>query len=512
MKENRKLDMVLVNPGAREQVYGKLSSSLSGIEPPLWCALIAGYIREKGYNVKIIDAEAENLSPKQTADKIADQNPILSCVIVLGSNPSASSTPKMTATGEILRELNKISPQIKTLLGGLHPSALPELTLIEEDADFICQGEGFYTIHQLLDLLHTNLYYNEKIEEYKIDGLWYKKDGRIISNPPAQLIKNLDELPFAAWDLLPMDKYRAHNWHCFNNIDDRGNYAIIYTSLGCPFNCTYCNIHAMYDGKPGIRFRSPEKVVEEIDLLVKNYKIKNLKIFDELFALREDRVINICNLIIEGNYDLNIWAYARADTINEKMIKKMRQAGINWLAYGFESASSEVRKGVSKKFNQDKIKKAVDMTHTAGIYIIGNFMFGLPNDNFATMQETLNMAKELNLEYVNFYSAMAYPGSQLYNDAIKNKIKLPEKWHGYSQYGLDTLPMSTKYLSGMDVLNFRDNAFQEYLSDLKYLKMIEEKFGKKVVQHIEEMLENKIRRIICHETFDILHKKINAKK
>lgn len=493
MKDNRKLDMILVNPGAMEQVYGKLGPSLSGIEPPLWCALIAGYIREKGYTVKIIDAEAEDLSPKQTADKIADQNPILIYIIVLGSNPSASSTPKMTAAGDILRELKKISPQIKTVLGGLHPSALPELTLKEEQTDFVCQGEGFNTIHQLMDLLYTNLYTDEKIEEYNIDGLWYRRNGKIISNSPAQLVK-LDDLPFGAWNLLPMDKYRAHNWHCFDNLDNRKNYGIIYTSLGCPYNCTYCNIHALYDGKPGIRFRSPEKVVEEIDLLVKNYKVKNLKIFDELFAIREDRVINICDLIIERNYDLNIWAYARVDTINKEMLKKMKRAGINWLAYGFESASGEIRKGVAKKFNQNKIKNAIDMTHAANIHIIGNFMFGLPDDSFETMRETLNMAKEFNLEYVNFYTAMAYPGSQLYNDAIRNKIKLPEKWHEYSQYGPNILPMSTKYLSGKDILNFRDNAFKEYFSNPKYLEMIKEKFGKDAVQHIEDMLKYDIRK------------------
>jgi radical SAM superfamily enzyme YgiQ (UPF0313 family) len=365
---------------------------------------------------------------------------------------------------------------------------------MEEDVDFICQGEGFHTISQLLDLLRVNLYNNKKIEEYRIGGLWYKKNGRIMSNPPAQLIKNLDELPFAAWDLLPMDKYRAHNWHCFNNIDDRGHYGIIYTSLGCPFNCTYCNIHTLYGGKPGIRYRSPEKVIEELDLLVKNYKIKNLKFFDELFALKEDRVIRICDLIIERDYDLNIWAYARADTINEKMLKKMKQAGINWLAYGFESASGEVRKGVSKKFGQNKIKKAVEMTHLAGINIIGNFMFGLPDDNIDTMRETLNMAKDLNLEYVNFYTAMAYPGSQLYEDALIKKIKLPEKWHGYSQYGEETLPLPTKYLSAVDVLRSRDNAFNEYFSNPMYLEMIKHKFGNKAVKHIEDMLKNKIRR------------------
>ena len=95
----RELDLLLINPGARKQVYGKLSSSLSGIEPPLWCGLIAGSIREKGYSVKIIDAEAENLSPEQTADMIAKHNPLLAAIIVLGSNPSAASTPKITAEG-----------------------------------------------------------------------------------------------------------------------------------------------------------------------------------------------------------------------------------------------------------------------------------------------------------------------------------------------------------------------------------------------------------------------------
>jgi radical SAM superfamily enzyme YgiQ (UPF0313 family) len=299
----RELDLLLINPGAREQVYGKLSSSLSGIEPPLWCGLIAGFIREKSYSVKIIDAEAENLSPEETARKIAELNPLLAGIIVLGSNPSAASTPKMTAAGETLMTLKKISPQIKTLLGGLHPSALPERTLMEEDVDFVCQGEGFYTIFQLIDLLKEE----EKPGDYKINGLWYKKESTVISNPPAPPVKNLDELPLAAWDLLPMDMYRAHNWHCFDNINDRGHYAVIYTSLGCPFKCNYCNIHALY-GKPGIRFRSPEKVIEEIDFLVKNYKIKNIKILDELFVLKEDRVMRICDLIIQRGYDLNMWA------------------------------------------------------------------------------------------------------------------------------------------------------------------------------------------------------------
>ena len=487
----QELDLLLVNPGGRGQVYGKLASSLSGIEPPLWCGLIAGFIREHGYSATIIDAEAENWSPEYTVEKITEYNPILAGIIVLGANPSASSTPKMTAVGEVLTALKKKAPHIKTILGGLHPSALPERTLREEDVDFVCQGEGFYTILQLLEVLKAG---NDECD-YKISGLWHIKDDRIISNPMPPLIRNLDELPFVAWDLLPMNEYRAHNWHCFDQIDQRQPYAVIYTSLGCPFNCSYCNIHALYNGKPGIRYRSPERVVEEIDFLVKNYKIKNLKVIDELFVLRKDRVMRICDLIIKDGHDLNMWAYARVDTVSEPMLKKMKQAGFNWLAFGIESANKKVRQDMSKRIAQEKIQKAVEMTHAAGIHIIGNFIFGLPEDDFETMRETLDMAKEFNFEYVNFYTAMAYPGSQLYLDALREGIKLPDEWHGYGQYSEETLPLPTKYLSAADVLRFRDNAFKEYYSsNPKYIEMIREKFDPKVVEHIEEMLKHGIPR------------------
>jgi len=482
-------DLLLINPGAQTQVYGKLGSSLSGIEPPLWAGLIAAFIRKHDYSVQIVDAEAENWGPGYTAEKIAEYNPLLADIIVLGANPSASSTPKMTAAGQVLTALKEKAPHINTILGGLHPSALPERTLREEDTDFVCQGEGFHTILRLLAVLKPG----KEPNDYQIPGLWYRRNGEVLSNPPPPLV-NPDELPLAAWDLLPMDKYRAHNWHCFDHIDQRQPYAVIYTSLGCPFNCNYCNIHALYNSKRGTRFRSPEKVVEEIDFLARNYKIRNIKFLDELFAITEDQVTRICELIIQGGYDLNIWAYARVDTVSEPMLRKMKQAGINWVAFGIESASKEVRKGVAKKMQQTTIRKAVEMTRAAGIYILGNFIFGLPDDNFETMQETLDMAKEFNFEYVNFYTAMAYPGSRLHEDAIKQGIKLPEEWHGYGQYSEETLPLPTKYLSAAEVLRFRDNAFKEYYNNPKYIEMIREKFGPKVVEHIKEMLNHEIRR------------------
>lgn len=483
-----KIDLLLIKPGKQGLVYGNLNNSLRAIEPPLWAGLLAGYIREQGFSVQIIDAEAENLSSENIAATIAEINPLLAGVVVSGTNPSAS-TMNMTGAAEILSSIKKAAPQVATIISGLHPSALPERTLLETDADFLCQGEGFFTFKGLLQKLRSE----NNVSDYNIEGLWYKRDGKIISNPRAPLVKNLDELPFLAWDLLPMEKYRAHNWHCFDNVEKRQPYAVIYTSLGCPFNCHFCCINSLF-GHSGIRHRSPKKVVEEIDLLVKKYNVRNIKIIDELFVSKESHVEDICDLIIEQGYDLNIWAYARIDTINENLVKKMKAAGINWLAFGIESATSKVREGVSKRFSQDKIKEAIEMARNAGIYVLGNFIFGLPDDDYETMQETLNMAMEFNFEYANLYSAMAYPGSKLYNDALAQNAKLPDSWHGYSQFGEECLPLPTKYLSASEVLRFRDEAFLKYHLNPKYLQMMEEKFGKETADYIRDMCKVKLVR------------------
>lgn len=490
-------DLLLINPSDKS-LYTNLDKERA-IEPPLWTAMIAGYIRDqnKNYSIKIIDANAENLSAIETVNRILDLDPILTGIVVMGSNPSVSSTPKMGIVRELLNELNG---RKKTFLCGLHPSALPEQTLIEEKTDFIVQGEGFVSILNLLYRLINNGNrdnikgtWHKYLQRKYVDRNMNRKCEYDYSFIGAEQLIGSNELPSPAWDLLPMEKYRAHNWHCFGL--QRQNYGIIYTSLGCPYNCTYCNIHSMYGKKTGIRFRSPEKVIQDIDILVNKYNIRNIKIWDELFTINEKRVIDICDKLIEKDYDpkLNIWAYARVDLVNKKMLHKMKKAGINWIALGIESASNIVREGMSKKFTNEKTIEAVNLIKETGMNIIGNFIFGLPNDYEKTMNETLELAKQLQCEYANFYISVAYPGSQLYKDEIKSGHKLPEKWDDYSQYSKNIVPSFNRYLTGKDIIEFRDKAFQEYFTNPDYLKMIKEKFGTDTVKQIEEMTKIKVR-------------------
>ena len=482
-----KIDILIIKPGSQKQIYGELSLfNLTAIEPPFWAALLAGYLRSLGYSVLIYDAEVEEWSYQETAKKIKEVNPVLAMISVSGSNPSAS-TMNVTGAGNILRHLREIAPEITTILHGLHPSALPERTLSEKAVDFVCQGEGFYTLPLLVDTVKN------KADNFQIEGLWFRKKKKICSNHRPPLFKNLDALPMPAWDLLPMKKYRAHNWHCLDDIHHRQPYGVIYTSLGCPFNCTFCCINAIF-GKPGIRYRSPQNVIDEIDYLVQNFGIRNIKIIDELFGMNESRVAEICDLISERQYDLNIWAYARVDTITPLMLNKMKQAGINWLAYGFESGSKKVLQGVRKSYETDQIADSVRKTYDEGINIIANFMFGLPDDDYLTMQETLSLALEINTEWANFYTTMAYPGSKLYDEALRKGWRLPETWNGYSQYAYETLPLPTNHLTAAEVLTYRDYAFEVYFRNPRYLHKISNSFGSAALQHIQEMTRHKLDR------------------
>ena len=277
----------------------------------------------------------------------------------------------------------------------------------------------------------------------------------------------------------------------------RGGYAVVSTSLGCPFSCSFCAISALFQQKK-IRYRSADSVIAEIDYLVKNYGIRYIKIIDECFVLNKNHVNAICDKLIERNYDLNIWAYARIDTVDETILKKLAKAKIKWLAYGIESANDKSLKDVKKgQYNADKVKQVIKMTRDAGINVIANYMFGLPEDDYESMQQTLNLARDLNCEWVNFYCTMAYPGSKLYFDCVKNNIPLPETWLGYSQYSYECCPLPTKYLSGKEVLKFRDEAFQNYFKDNeRYFSMILEKFGEEAVKNIRAMLHKKLRRKI----------------
>lgn len=492
MTDQQPLDLLLITPGGRDAIYQELGEELTAVEPPLWAGLIATYCRLKEHHVAIIDSEAERWGPETVAQKVAELKPRLVGMIVYGHQPSAS-TQMMTAAGPACRAIKDAAPAVPVIIVGGHVAALPERTLREEAVDFACTGEGPVTVETLLRVLAA-----ETPDLSEVPGIVYWQDREVKRTPSAPLIEDLDrDLPGSSWDLLPMDRYRAHNWQCFGDLGSRKPYASIYTTLGCPYKCSFCCINAPF-GKNGYRFRSPEAVLREIDVLIETYGVRTFKIVDEMFVLNEKHVTAICQGLIPRNEalggTLNLWAYARVDTVKPAMLEMLRRAGFRWLALGIESGSKHVRDGAKKALKNEDIVGIVRAIQEAGINVIGNYIFGLPDDDAHSMRETLDLAKELNCEFANFYSAMAYPGSPLYNTVVEKGWELPDAWSGFSQHSYDCKPLATEKAGAAEVLAFRDAAFTEYFTDPRYLKMVDQRFGGSTSTHIRQMTRHTLRR------------------
>jgi anaerobic magnesium-protoporphyrin IX monomethyl ester cyclase len=494
----RKVDLVLINPGSRTRVYQALGQSLSAIEPPIWAGLMATYVRRRGFGVEVLDAEALDLAPEDVAKQVSVMAPRLAAVVVYGHQPSAS-TQVMPAARAVCAALKAAAPETKVLLLGGHVAALPQRTLEEEPADFVAGGEGLQT---LVDLCAALASPSPNLSQ--VHDLWYRDAGAVHFTKPAPLLRDLDgQTPEIAWDLLPMPRYRAHNWHTLG-YPSRQPYAAIYTTLGCPHRCSFCCIQAPFksgEAAAGLnpaansyRLWDPRLVVDQLELLHRDYGVTHVKFADEMFVLNPRHADAICTGIIERKLNLNIWAYARVDSVRDGMLPKLKAAGFNWLAFGIEAANPRVRDDVQKGFDQDDIRATLAKVAAAGIHVIGNFIFGLPEDDLATMQETLDLALELNCEFANFYCTMAYPGSALYQAAVREGWPLPETWGGYSQHAVDCLPLPTRHVSAGEVLAFRDAAFQTYYTNPAYLAKVQRLFGAEAVTHIRQMTAHKLER------------------
>ena len=493
----RQLDVLFVHTNASKKIYQDLSESHSAIEPPIWAALLANHVRSRGFGAAILDCEAERYTEKESVDSIVDIGAKLVCFVVYGQQPSAS-TQNMSGAISACKLLKEVGPAIKTLFVGGHVAALPRESLTDEASiDMICLNEGAYTISNLLNVQDLN----DVNELKKVNGLGFRgSDGEIILNTPQIVIPKsqlVQDLPGMAWDLLPdINKYRTAGWHSWSNDSEKQPFGALYTSLGCPYKCSFCmiNIIARNDNSPDItsqdsnsfRWWPADYIIKEFDQMA-SMGIKNVKIADELFVLNPRHFLAICDLLIERDYGFNIWCYARIDTCKPKYLDKMKKAGINWVGLGIENPSTELRKEVHKdSYEHVNILDVIKSVQNAGINVGGNYIFGLPMDTMESMEFTFNFSMENKTEMVNYYCAMAYPGSPLHLLARKNNIELPKTYEGYSQHSFSTHNLSNDRLSSQAILKFRDQAWTDYHKDETYLKLLENKFGIKARIDVEE--------------------------
>ena len=494
--------VTFVIPSSAAQAYQALANKYAAIEPPTWALLLANAVRVEGYDPCIIDFDANPANDyEHAAHKIAATGTDKAVFVLYGQNPN-SGTTMMIGASKLAAQLKLSHPSIKIVFIGSHASALPYEVIGLPYVDFVFINEGVYG---LLDLLQTN--YVDELD--KVRGLVYRKHGFAATGAPGEIVqtKDMDRvMPGYAWDLVELNKYRAHYWHNYFKDEGRTPFAAISTSLGCSFGCNFCMINivnrtsyeqgVVSSDSRGMRFWSPELMLKEFEYLYER-GVRTVRLTDEMFFLNRKYYIPILEGIKQRGMDFNFWAYARVDSVRKDQLELFKEAGVNWLCLGIEAANQNVRLEIEKgKFQDVDIRNVVADIKAADINILGNYMFGFPEDTMETMQETLDLSLELNTEHANFYAAMALPGSPLYMYAKNNGWELPQTFEEFAFLSYDCKPLRTKTLTGAEVLKFRDEAWHKYFSHEPFLNLVETKFGKDSRANLEEMSKIKLKRKI----------------
>ena len=505
----RPLDVLFVHPDSSAQAYQDLARTYSAIEPPTWALLLAQSCRAQGFGCAIMDCDAERLTLSDAVARVRELAPRLVVFVVYGQNPNSGTTSMIGAT-RLAGRLRDECPQFPIAFVGSHTSALPREVLALPYVDIVFQNEGVYALH---DLLRGDL----GDDVARVAGIGYKRrmrDGTTMlwMNPGRPVVPQdrMDvDLPGYAWDLLPyrerpLDLYRAHFWHAGFDHSKRTPFAAIYTSLGCNFGCDFCMINIVNRTDPadgvhaghsrGMRFWSPGFVAAELEKL-SAMGVQTVRISDEMFFLNRRYYEPLLQQIVERDLRLRMWAYARVDTVRPAALESFRRAGIDWLALGIEAGNQTVRREVSKgSFQEVNIREVCRSVRDAGLHVIGNYIFGFPDDTMQTMQQTLDLALELNHEMANMYPCMALPGSAMHQQALREGWSLPADFAGWAFLSYECQPLATRHVSAADVLRFRDEAWRTYFTNPAYLQLVERTFGSAQRENVEAMAQVRLRR------------------
>jgi len=319
----------------------------------------------------------------------------------------------ITSSSQVFLEAVEIGIKIKKItntpicIGGSHASTVKEDCLQGFPFDYAIYGEGEISFSELIGHLKN------KVDISTINGLIYKNtSGSIIKNPPREIIKEIDSIPFPAYDLFNMSGYPQHR---------------ITTSRGCPFNCVFCNSHSIWTNK--WRKHSTKYLIEEIKILISKYKRKTIVFNDDSFNIDAKRVMNFCNELIIQKLNI-IWSTSvRVDLITPEIAKKIKQSGCYNVSIGIESANNEVLKKINKKTTIERISDGINILRDAGIDVMGQFMIGNPGDNLDTVKESIEFTYNERLKAIElakengFYNALSKDKKVWMLDIGKNIAK-----------------------------------------------------------------------------------------
>jgi len=384
-------------------------------QPPLGLAMISAALEKNGYHVKVLDAPALKLTENSILNAVLREKPDIIGITAM--------TPTMNSAIKMARQIKEMHNDVIIVLGGAHVTLFPEETLQRvPEADIVVRGEGEQTMVELVKTLENGDSVNSQVL-----GVTYREKNCIRNSPARQFISDLDSLPFPAFHLLPMTRYRLHPPH-----GRRMPSIPIITSRGCPYRCIYCSKSVF--GKQ-YRANSPTYVVDEIERLMDKFNVREVTFYDDVFTLDKKRVFAICEELERRRIRIPWTCETRVNLVNEELIEKMKKAGCYMIAYGVESGSQKILNNIKKDITLEQAIRAFELTHKIGVQTIAYFMIGSPGETPETIERTIKFANKLDPDFVQFSTATPFPGTEFFNLAIKEGI-MSEDWDDYIYAGL----------------------------------------------------------------------------